>query len=112
MQVDTVAHCGEWMSGKFAWTLTVTCMVSGWPENETIMGKDGYAVKIALERIKARLLLKISTLNFDNGPEFMIDDVIKRFAQRKDRALQKEKAHDNRNTPVRVKNAGGGHNYL
>jgi len=86
MQVDMVAHCGEWMSGKFAWTLTVTCMVSGWTENETMMGKDGHAVKKALEQIEARLPFKIKSLNFDNGTEFMNDDVINRFAKRKDRS--------------------------
>ena len=83
-EVDLVAHCGEWMNGTFAWTLTFTDIVSGWTENETIWGKSGYAVKIALELIEARLPFKIKTLYFDNGSEFLNDDVIEWYANRRE----------------------------
>jgi hypothetical protein len=85
VEVDTVAHCGESLAGTFAWTVTLTDIKSGWTENETVWGKNGHVVMMALREIEARLPFAIKALYFDNGSEFLNDDVVKRFAQHRDR---------------------------
>lgn len=79
-EVDCVAHCGDSLSGTFAWTLTLTDIATGWTECEALWGKDGYQARLALEKIEARLPFKLQTLYFDNGSEFMNDEIIDRFA--------------------------------
>jgi len=39
VEADTVAHCGSSLSGKFAWSLTVTDVYSGWTDNRAFHGK-------------------------------------------------------------------------
>ena len=39
VEADTVAHCGNSISGKFIWSLTVTDVYSGWTENRAFYGK-------------------------------------------------------------------------
>ena len=79
-EVDCVAHCGDSLTGTFAWTLTLTDIATGWTECEALFGKDGLKVRQALERIEARLPFKLVTLYFDNGTEFMNEEIIDRFA--------------------------------
>ena len=33
IEADTVAQCGDSLSGKFVWSLTFTDVYSGWTEN-------------------------------------------------------------------------------
>lgn len=79
-EVDCVAHCGGSISGTFIWTVTLTDMDSGWTECEAIWGKSGFAVRHALMEIEKRLPFKIKGLYFDNGCEFLNDEVIDTFA--------------------------------
>ena len=79
-EVDCVAHCGDSMSGTFAWTVTLTDIATGHTECEAIWGKNGYEVHQALREMEQRLPFAIVGLYFDNGCEFMNDEVIKRFA--------------------------------
>lgn len=81
-EVDCVAHCGDSLTGTFAWTLTLTDIATGWTECEALWGKDGYQARKALENIEARLPFKLCELYFDNGTEFMNEEVIERFATR------------------------------
>ena len=81
-EVDCVAHCGESLSGTFAWTLTLTDIATGWTECEALWGKDGFVVRKALERIETRLPFSLQTLYFDNGSEFMNSDIIEKFARK------------------------------
>ena len=74
-QADTVAHCGNSLSGQFIWTLTVTDEYSGWTENRAIYGKNGLTVASALASIFWRLPFDPKVLNTDNGCEFMNDTV-------------------------------------
>jgi hypothetical protein len=78
-EVDTVAHCGDSMSGTFAWTLTLTDIMSGWTECEAIWGKCGDGVVKALKRIEKRLPFKITKLYFDNGSELLNEEMVTEF---------------------------------
>ena len=86
LEVDLVAHCGESMSGEFVWTLTVTDVLTGWTECEAIWGKSGAAVRAALFEIEKRLPFPILSISFDNGTEFINDDVLEGFIKRPQRA--------------------------
>lgn len=80
-EVDCVAHCGGSLSGRFAWTLNFTDLLSGWTECEAIWAKNGKEVKRALLLIEKRLPFPIKALYFDNGCEFMNDEIIEDFAK-------------------------------
>lgn len=73
LQADTVAHCGNSLSGQFIWTLTVTDEVTGWTENRAIFGKTALTVTSAFMKIFMDLPFKPHTLNTDNGTEFIND---------------------------------------
>ncbi len=71
LQADTVAHCGNSLSGKFVWTLTVTDEVTGWTENRALFGKSGLTVTCGFMSIFSDLPYNVHTLNTDNGTEFL-----------------------------------------
>lgn len=83
-QADTVAHCGSSLTGEFAWTVNMTCVVSGWCEQEAIMGKKSESVLISLEAQRKRLPFFLWALHFDNGSEFMNSLVVGHFDRPKD----------------------------
>jgi ribosomal protein L21 len=78
-EADTVAHCGDSMSGTFAWTLTVTDIISGWTECESVWGKHAEDVVKALKNIENRLPFAIKSFYFDNGSEFLNEDMFNEF---------------------------------
>lgn len=89
-EIDCVAHCGGSLSGEHIWTLTLTDIVTGHTENEALQYKNGWEVKLALERIEARLPFPLIALYIDNGSEFLNDDVCKRFSLRKNQISREE----------------------
>jgi len=82
LEADLVAHCGDSMSGTFAWTLTVTDLATGHTECEAVWGKSGHGVCRALLEIEKRLPFKIISISFDNGSEFLNDDVLNDFVNK------------------------------
>ena len=97
-EVDTVAHCGDSMSGTFAWTVTLTDIMSGWTECESIWGKHGVNVVKALKEIEKRLPFQIKAFYFDNGSEFLNEDIFNEFIKSKTR---QEKIKNFRSRPYR-----------
>lgn len=82
-EIDSVAHCGDSMSGIFVWSLTLTDIVCGWTECEAVWGKDAKAIRRALELIEARLPFPLRALYSDNGGEFLNEEIIDGFAKEK-----------------------------
>ena len=82
VEADIVAHCGGSLSGIFAWTLTVTDLATGWTECHAVWGKCGKAVALALIEIEKRLPFPLLSISFDNGSEFLNDDVLRDFVHR------------------------------
>lgn len=76
VELDTVAHCGDNMSGVFAWTLTATDVYTGWTENWAMWGKSGKEVSQALDEIIPRFPFQVKCLSIDNGSEFINQDVM------------------------------------
>lgn len=81
VEIDCVAHCGGSLSGKFAWTLTLTDIHTGWTECEAIWNKTSDAVYRALQHIEKRLPFPLKAMYSDNGSEFMNDTIIEKFAK-------------------------------
>jgi hypothetical protein len=89
-EIDCVAHCGGSLSGEHIWTLTLTDIVTGHTENEALQFKNGWEFKLALDRIADRLPFPLIALYMDNGPEFLNDDVHKRFSAKKNQIDREE----------------------
>lgn len=70
-ELDTVAHCGGSAAGEFANTLNVTDILTGWSEQETVMGKAEKRIVSALDRIAQRLPFPLLAVDPDNGGEFI-----------------------------------------
>jgi len=71
VEADTVAHCGESMSGVFGWTLTMTDVLSGWTENRAMWGKSGMGVINSLDDIQLLIPFSLKSFSCDNGNEFL-----------------------------------------
>ena len=80
-EIDCVAHCGGSLSGHFAWTLTVTDILSGWTECEAVWAKDAEHIVSALKLIEKRLPFTLKALYADNGSEFMNEEMVVKFAK-------------------------------
>jgi hypothetical protein len=83
IEADTVAHCGDSMSGKFAWSLTFTDVYSGWTENRATYGKDSDEVLSAIMDIQFKLPFPVLSFNTDNGTEFLNRNLYMHFSQHK-----------------------------
>lgn len=70
-ELDTVAHCGDSAAGEFAITLNTTDILTGWGEQETMMGKSDRNTVSALEHIKERSPVGLKGIDPDNGSEFI-----------------------------------------
>ncbi len=71
MQSDTVAHCGGSLEGNFAWSLTFTCIYSGWTVNGAVWNKGQYEVHKLLKKMEEDLPFLIKGFHSDNGGEFI-----------------------------------------
>ena len=83
MEADTVAHCGESGEGKFASSLTVTDLFSGWTENRATMTKKAELIVEQMKRIRACMPFQMLGLATDNGSEFLNEEML---AYAKDKA--------------------------
>lgn len=76
-EADTVAHCGDSMSGEFIWSLTLTDIYSGWTANRAIWGKGSGGIIYALNSIQNHIPFFLIALNVDNGTEFLNNHLIR-----------------------------------
>ena len=72
-----MAHCGTSTEGEYICTLNATDLATGWTEPLAVMGKTQRAVFGALEEIRGRLPFPMLGIDFDNGPEFLNDHLIR-----------------------------------
>lgn len=75
IEADTVAHCGESLSGDFISTLTMTDLMSGWTENRALWTKVSEQVIKQMKRVESRLPFMMVGLAVDNGSEFLNHDL-------------------------------------
>lgn len=79
---DTVAHCGDDISGSFAWSVTVTDRLTGWTENRSMSEKTAKAVKTAMISIERDLPFRMKSIQTDCGSEFLNYAMMRYFGHR------------------------------
>jgi hypothetical protein len=79
---DTVAHCGDDISGSFVWSLTVTDRLTGWTENRALVNKQSKSVRNAMDSIERALPFRIKSIQTDCGSEFLNYVMMRYFQQR------------------------------
>lgn len=82
LEADTVAHCGNSLSGEFANSLTFTDLASGWTENRAIWTKLAKQIVKRLEDVEKRLPFSMIGFASDNGSEFINEEVEDYLKQR------------------------------
>jgi hypothetical protein len=81
-EMDTVAHCGDDISGQYTHSITMTDLFSGWTENSSVWTKDSEQVLKKIKKLENRLPFKLQGCAVDNGSEFMNQHLAKYFFDR------------------------------
>lgn len=81
IEVDTVAHCGDSLSGHFFWTLTAVDLKSRWTEIRAVWCKDSNLIRQALDDIESMVPFKLFGLYCDCGSEFLNTSVVNGFVK-------------------------------
>jgi hypothetical protein len=80
-EIDLVAHCGQTTAGRYAFTLDVTDIATGWTECAAVANKDQESVRAAVEAARDRLVFPLKGIDSDNGSEFLNGHLL-RYCQR------------------------------
>lgn len=83
MEVDSVAHCGGSLAGNFVWSLTYTCLGSGWTEGRAVWNKGYQGVLMQTQEVEANLPFRLRGMDFDNGGEWLNWHLIRYLQERK-----------------------------
>lgn len=103
-EMDTVAHCGETLTGGFIYSLDLIDISTGWNEQAAIWGKGERATLEQFRKIKKRLPFKILGIDPDNGSEF-INWHMYRLCQKDNINFTRSRAyHKNDNAHIEQKN--------
>ena len=70
-EVDTVAHCGNSLSGEFVYTVNQTDIHTTWVESRAVLGKGERGVLGALHEMREALPFQLQGIDSDNGSEFI-----------------------------------------
>ena len=70
-EVDTVAHCGNTVTGLFAYTVQYTDVATCWNLLEAQMGKDKVETLRSIRAMRERLPFPVRGLDPDSGSEFI-----------------------------------------
>ena len=71
IEADTVAHCGPTLVGEFVRTLTMTDMVTGWTENQSIRNNASRWIVHSAGELARRFPFPLRVFDSDNGSEFI-----------------------------------------
>lgn len=81
MEADTVAHCGNSLTGDFVWSLTLTDYCSGWTECRATWNKGAEGVVAQIKDIEKKLPFRLKGFDCDNGSEFLNYHLLRYFQQ-------------------------------
>lgn len=82
LEVDSVAHCGGSLAGDFVWSLTYTCLGSGWTEGRAVWNKGATGILTQTQDVEAHLPFAIRGADFDNGSEWLNWTLIRYWQER------------------------------
>jgi hypothetical protein len=80
LEADSVAHCGDSLSGEFAWSITFTDVYSGWTANRSVWRNTGLGVLNSTKSVEESLPFPLLGFSTDNGTEFLTHDLISYFS--------------------------------
>ncbi len=112
IEVDTVAHCGGDMSGRFMWTFTATDIVTGWTEVRSVWAKGMAPIIEQFSDMRKSFPFPVLSFDSDNGGEF-INRAMFLFLQREGIPQYRSRAYEkNDNAHVEQKNRTHVRQYL
>lgn len=79
IESDTVLHCGHYIWGFYAHTVSITDLFSGWTAGGGIHCKNAELVVKMIKEITCRLPFIMQALFFDNGIEFVNHLLVQEF---------------------------------
>ena len=82
LEADTVAHCGNSLSGDFVWSLTLTDVFTQWTENRAVWNKGAAEVLEQVQEVERELPFALLGFDVDNGSEFLTWHLWRYFLER------------------------------
>lgn len=83
LEADTVAHCGNSLTGMFAYTIDFVDIATGWTEQRAVWGKGETGVLEQIKNIEKSLPFPLLGFDCDNGGEFLNYHLMRHFTERK-----------------------------
>lgn len=83
LEADTVAHCGDSLSGMFAYTIDFVDIATGWTEQRAVWGKGEAGVMEQIKNVEQSLPFPLLGFDSDNGSEFLNHHLLRHFTHRK-----------------------------
>lgn len=112
IEVDTVAHCGGDMSGRFLWSFTATDIITGWTEVRAVWAKGMAPIIAEFSEMRKSFPFPVLTFDSDNGGEF-INRAMFLFLQREGIPQYRSRSYEkNDNAHVEQKNRTHVRHYL
>src|SRR5208337_4542570 len=106
LEADTVAHCGDSLSGMFAYTIDCVDIATGWTEQRAVWGKGETDTLEQIKQIEKALPFPLLGFDCDNGGEFLNYHLLRHFTKR-DKPVQFTRSrayHKDDNAHVEQKN--------
>jgi len=106
LEADTVAHCGESLSGTFVYTVDTVDIATGWTEQRAVWGRGETGVLEQIKDIERSLPFPLLGFDSDNGSEFLNYHLLRHFTQRKEpiRFTRSRAYHKDDNAHIEQKN--------
>jgi hypothetical protein len=83
LEADTVAHCGVFLMGMFAYTIDFVDIATEWTEQRAVWSKGEKGVLEQIKDLEKMLPFPLLGFDSDNGGEFLHDHLFRHFTQRK-----------------------------
>ena len=79
IESDTVLHCGHYIWGFYAHTVSMTDLFSGWTLGGSIYSKNAELVVKMIKELQSSLPVAMKALFFDNGIEYVNHLLVQEF---------------------------------
>ena len=104
IEADTVAHCGESLSGVFAYTIDFVDIATGWTGQRAIWGKGEAGVLEQIKDVEHCLPFPLLGFDCDNGSEFLNHHLLRHFTEKRVRFTRSRAYHKDDNAHIEQKN--------
>ena len=114
IEADTLAHCGNSVTGMFVYTINCVDIATGWSAQRAVWGKGEQGVIAAIQNIEESLPFPILGFDCDNGSEFLNWHLYRHLSNRKQpiQFTRSRAYHKNDNAHIEEKNWSHLRQYL